>query len=377
MRAPLCLTLAAMACCCEPCTVQAPGVALKACSACEKLMQQYCSTTSAAGTRICTACSEAAKTHALRRSHRSRMMSDKAAAAWAFTVPDPNPLPAAGDADETDSSNITSSSSDPDSSDSDSDDATMASDAGGKRKRQPSKTSAASSKKKRDNAFDTANEAEEAAHRTQVMDMAMLTTEARIKVKANRHKKMSELKRVGRTVAAHHRPDYVVESHAPSNLAEIEVPTPSLVVQAPTQARIPQLTVVQKMGGVWFLLNVPVLTSTPLRQAKRMVAAHKPGTLYKNKERLLIHAAAVDLGLVSNGGQLRWKHSASLRQAANLLGVSRSTLKRMLMKPLSEYANEHDNLVRQSVSKFPILDADIYRWFMCRVLWATQCPTLC
>ena len=108
MRAPLCLTLAAMACCCEPCTVQAPGVALMACSACEMLVHRLCSnsTASAAGTRICTACSEAAKSHALRRSHRSRMMSDKAAAASAFTVPDPNPLPAAGDADETNSSSV-------------------------------------------------------------------------------------------------------------------------------------------------------------------------------------------------------------------------------------------------------------------------------
>lgn len=85
-----------------------PGVALMVCSACDKLMHRLCSdsTASAAGTRICTACSEAAKTHALRRSHRSRMMSDKAAAASAFTVPDPNPLPAAGVADETDSSSV-------------------------------------------------------------------------------------------------------------------------------------------------------------------------------------------------------------------------------------------------------------------------------
>ena len=33
-------------------------------------------------------------------------MSDKAAAAWAFSVPDPKPLPAAGDADRTDSSSV-------------------------------------------------------------------------------------------------------------------------------------------------------------------------------------------------------------------------------------------------------------------------------
>ena len=68
------------------CTVQAPGVALMACSACEKLMHRLCSnsTASAAGTRICTACSEAAKSHVLCRSHRSRMMSDKAAAAWVY-----------------------------------------------------------------------------------------------------------------------------------------------------------------------------------------------------------------------------------------------------------------------------------------------------
>ena len=79
-----------------------------ACSACEKLMHRLCSdsTASAAGTRICTACSEAAKTHALHRPHCSRMMSDKAAAAWAFSVPDPKPLPAAGDADRTDSSSV-------------------------------------------------------------------------------------------------------------------------------------------------------------------------------------------------------------------------------------------------------------------------------
>ena len=88
--------------------MQAAGVALMACSACEKLMHRLCSnsTASAAGTRICTACSEAAKSHVLCRSHRSRMMSDKAAAASAFTVPDPNPLPAAGDADETNSSSV-------------------------------------------------------------------------------------------------------------------------------------------------------------------------------------------------------------------------------------------------------------------------------
>lgn len=90
---------------------------------------------------------------------------------------------------------------------------------------------------------------------------------------------------------------------------------------------------------------------------------------YKNKARLLIHAAAVDRGLVSTEGRLRWKHSASLRQAVNLLGESWSTLQRMLMKPLPEYVNDHHNLARQLVPKFPTLDVDIckqYRWFVCQ-----------
>ena len=76
------------------CTVQAPGVALMACSACEKLMHRLCSnsTASAAGTRICTACSEreTAKT-ALLCSHSSHMMPDKGVAAPALTVFDRSP----------------------------------------------------------------------------------------------------------------------------------------------------------------------------------------------------------------------------------------------------------------------------------------------
>ena len=191
------------------------------------------------------------------------MMSDKAAAAWAFNVPDPNPLPAAGVSDNNDDScsdiMVTTSGSDADSGGSDSgdpdcggpdsDEATMGPIVSDKRKRRPPDTTIASNKKKRGNADETAHKTEEAAHRVQVLDMAMLTTEARIKVKEGRRKKAAESKRGGRKVAAHHRPDYIVQSHAPSNLATMEVPTPSLTVQPPAQARIPQLTVVEKVGG--------------------------------------------------------------------------------------------------------------------------------
>ena len=107
-----------------------------------------------------------------------------------------------------------------------------------------------------------------------------------------------------------------------------------------------------------------VASNICILQAKRIVAAHKNGTLYKNKERLLIRAASVDLGLMSDGKPLRWKPSCSLKQTAKLLGMPKSSLIRTLQKPLSEYADEHQNRTRHSVSKFPELDAHIYRWFM-------------
>ena len=99
-------------------------------------------------------------------------------------------------------------------------------------------------------------------------------------------------------------------------------------------------------------------------QAQRLIADHKAGASYKNSEKLVIRTACVELGLMSDGAPLKWKPKRSLRHANKTLKIHRSSLMKILKKPLAEYAAEHHNQVRKSVSKFPVLDERMYTWFM-------------